>query len=149
MTLSQNNSPSVRTWTPAFDTAKKGVTYDSSLNLTTLRCAQVNVAMVFKNIFGVKLKDEVQLVLIEEAKLDRFNLPHCAAPAEEARHIIKKEGSLNIERFKEFQVDWDACIVAWAMTYVLINRQEVNLVVRSWRFARKVVEHLEVEKGEC
>lgn len=36
--------------------------------------------------------------------------PRCAAPAEEARHIIKKEGSLIIERFRVFQEDWDSCM---------------------------------------
>ncbi|KAL3580666.1 hypothetical protein D5086_018501 [Populus alba] len=98
------------------------------------------------------------LVLIEEAKLGRFNLPHCAAPAEEARHIIKKEGSLNIERFRVFQVDWDSCMgndlrfdKQARDKYITMSIRVVieYLAVRSWRFARKVVVHSEVEKCEC
>ncbi|KAG6761548.1 hypothetical protein POTOM_034776 [Populus tomentosa] len=133
--------------------------------------------VLFENDFMVSLKSRSEemipgghmvLTVIGSATrnilMTLFNLPHCAAPAEEARHIIKKEGSLNIERFTVFQVDWDSCmgndlrfdkqarekyITMSIRVLVIESSLDSNLAGRSWRFARKVVEHSEGEKGEC
>lgn len=48
--------------------------------------------------------------LIEEAKLDQFNLPFYAPTPEEVKQVIQTEGSFNIQRFDIYRVDWDANI---------------------------------------
>ena len=126
MTLSQNSCPSVRTWAPAFDTAQKGVTYDSLLNLTTLRCAQVNVAMVLKSIFGVKLNQGWSIASSHRrGKTGQVqSAPLCSSCRRSQLGILLKRKDLSISNDSEY-FKWTG-ILAWAMTYVLINRQEIS-----------------------
>ncbi|XP_039172744.1 7-methylxanthosine synthase 1 isoform X4 [Eucalyptus grandis] len=46
--------------------------------------------------------------LIEEEKLDDWNMPIYLPTPEEVRHVIQKEGSFHITRFETFKVTWDA-----------------------------------------
>jgi jasmonate O-methyltransferase len=48
--------------------------------------------------------------LIEESKLDSFNIPFYGALAEEVRDLIQAEGSFTIKRLESFHVSWDASI---------------------------------------
>ncbi|KAJ6401477.1 hypothetical protein OIU84_016811 [Salix udensis] len=59
---------------------------------------------------GMMLNDMVLEGLIEESKLDSFNLPIYAALAEEVRDVIRAERSFTITRLESFHVSWDSCI---------------------------------------
>ncbi|KAJ6670057.1 S-ADENOSYL-L-METHIONINE:CARBOXYL METHYLTRANSFERASE FAMILY PROTEIN [Salix viminalis] len=48
--------------------------------------------------------------LIEESKLDSFNLPIYVALAEEVKDVIRAERSFTITRLESFHVSWDSCI---------------------------------------
>ena len=53
--------------------------------------------------------------LIEEAKLDSFNIPTYEPTIEEIRHLIKEEESLFLQRLEVFTVPRDECFVEWMM----------------------------------
>eukprot|EP00257_Ricinus_communis_P012321 XP_002534362.2 probable caffeine synthase 3 [Ricinus communis] len=61
-------------------------------------------------LFGIILNDMVSEGLIEESKLDSFNIPLYAASAEEVKNVIEAEGSFNINRLESFHIGWDASI---------------------------------------
>ncbi|KAG6711669.1 hypothetical protein I3842_05G067000 [Carya illinoinensis] len=58
-------------------------------------------------LLGITLNDMVLEGKVEEAKLDRFNLPFYAPTIEEAKAVIQTEGTFNIHRFETFEADWD------------------------------------------
>ncbi|KAJ6343260.1 hypothetical protein OIU76_005072 [Salix suchowensis] len=60
--------------------------------------------------FGMMLNDMVLEGLIEESKLDSFNMPFYAALAEEVKYVIQAEKSFTIIRVESFHVSWDASI---------------------------------------
>ncbi|OMO74319.1 hypothetical protein CCACVL1_16810 [Corchorus capsularis] len=45
--------------------------------------------------------------LIEEGKLESFDLPYYAATKEEVKKVIEAEGSFTIQRLEAFGMDWD------------------------------------------
>ncbi|KAK9165463.1 hypothetical protein Scep_000654 [Stephania cephalantha] len=45
--------------------------------------------------------------LIEEAKVDSFNVPHYAASIGEIKKLIEVEGSFNLDQLEVFEVCWD------------------------------------------
>ncbi|XWS54936.1 hypothetical protein CRYUN_Cryun10bG0132300 [Craigia yunnanensis] len=113
-------------------------------------------------LLGIALHDMVQEGLIEEAKLDQFNIPYYAPTPEEMRHVIQTEGSFNIQRFKTYKIDWGANIkngmkdknVARnirAVAESLLENHFTNLNMDDLfeRFAKKIAEYLEEEKGQC
>ncbi|XP_042490299.1 S-adenosyl-L-methionine:benzoic acid/salicylic acid carboxyl methyltransferase 1-like [Macadamia integrifolia] len=53
------------------------------------------------------LKDLVSKGLIEEAKVDSFNLPLYAPRLEELRTIIERDGLFDLEKLEIFDVNWD------------------------------------------
>ncbi|XP_068660990.1 probable jasmonic acid carboxyl methyltransferase 1 [Aristolochia californica] len=53
------------------------------------------------------LYDLVSGGLIEEAKLDAFNLPYYAPSVEELTEVVEKEGSFNLNQLDIIQVSWD------------------------------------------
>ncbi|XP_061376377.1 probable jasmonic acid carboxyl methyltransferase 2 [Gastrolobium bilobum] len=59
-------------------------------------------------VIGMVLNDMVQEGLIEEAKLDFFDLPLYGPTAEEVRQVIDAEGSFKIETLKIIKMSWDA-----------------------------------------
>ncbi|XP_050205159.1 probable jasmonic acid carboxyl methyltransferase 2 [Mercurialis annua] len=61
-------------------------------------------------LFGTLLNDMVLEGLIEETKLDTFNIPFYGASAQEVKNVIESEGSFTINRFESFQIGWDAGI---------------------------------------
>ncbi|KAG2705675.1 hypothetical protein I3760_05G067500 [Carya illinoinensis] len=58
-------------------------------------------------LLGITLNDMVLEGKVEEAKLDRFNLPFYAPTIEEAKAVIQTEETFNIHRFETFEADWD------------------------------------------
>lgn len=46
--------------------------------------------------------------MIEEAKLDKFNLPLYAPSIKEIKQIIEKEGSFKILQLETFKLKWDS-----------------------------------------
>ncbi|KAK7814518.1 3,7-dimethylxanthine N-methyltransferase, partial [Quercus suber] len=48
--------------------------------------------------------------MIEESKLDNFNLPYYAATMEEVKKVIEAEGSFTLQKLEAFKVDWDTYI---------------------------------------
>ncbi|KAJ1411249.1 SAM dependent carboxyl methyltransferase [Sesbania bispinosa] len=59
-------------------------------------------------IIGMVLKDMVLEGLVEEAKLDSFNVPLYGPTIEEVRQVIEVEGSFALQTLKTIQIGWDA-----------------------------------------
>ncbi|XP_068664270.1 probable jasmonic acid carboxyl methyltransferase 2 [Aristolochia californica] len=58
-------------------------------------------------LLGQALYDLVSRGLIDEAKLDAFNLPYYAPSVEELKDVIEKEGSFHPSQLDTMQVNWD------------------------------------------
>ena len=99
--------------------------------------------------------------------LDKFNMPYYATTAEEVRHVIKTEGSFDIQRLEIVKVDWDANMNKNLRsgkhnggTYVAMTIRVVSESILAshfgeeimdnlfQRFAIKMDEYLVTEKGE-
>ncbi|KAJ6343261.1 hypothetical protein OIU76_005073 [Salix suchowensis] len=61
-------------------------------------------------LLGMTLNNMVLEGLIEELKLDSFNLPIYVALAEEVKDVIRAERSFTITRLESFHASWDSCI---------------------------------------
>lgn len=48
--------------------------------------------------------------MIEEEKLDAFNLSYYAPTKEEVKKVIEEEGSFKLQRLETFSMDWDTYI---------------------------------------
>lgn len=48
--------------------------------------------------------------MIEEEKLDSFNLPYYTPTKDEVKKVIEDEGSFTLQRLETFMFDWDAYI---------------------------------------
>ncbi|BAT97543.1 hypothetical protein VIGAN_09101200 [Vigna angularis var. angularis] len=59
-------------------------------------------------VIGMVLNDMVQEGLLEEKKLDFFDLPVYGPTAEEIRQVIEEEGSFAIQTLRTFNMVWDA-----------------------------------------
>ncbi|KAK7351867.1 hypothetical protein VNO77_11611 [Canavalia gladiata] len=57
-------------------------------------------------IIGRALNDMAAEKLIEQRKLDSFNLPSYCPTAEEVRQVIEEEGSFDIQRLETIRTDW-------------------------------------------
>lgn len=57
-------------------------------------------------IIGMALKDMAAEKLIEQQKLDSFNIPSYCPTAEEVRQVIQEEGSFDIQRLETIRTDW-------------------------------------------
>ncbi|KAK9164213.1 hypothetical protein Syun_005115 [Stephania yunnanensis] len=56
---------------------------------------------------ALALNDMVSEGLIEEAKVDSFNVPHYAASIGEIKNLIEVEGSFNLDQLEIVEVCWD------------------------------------------
>ncbi|KAL5790958.1 hypothetical protein ACOSQ2_005846 [Xanthoceras sorbifolium] len=79
------------------------------------------------------LHDMVLEGLIEQTKLDHFNLPYYAPAPEEVRH--ETEACFRIQQFDIFYVDWDANflvikMVAQGKVLLIIDMQEARVLPR-------------------
>ncbi|XVE93667.1 hypothetical protein REPUB_Repub01dG0213900 [Reevesia pubescens] len=75
--------------------------------LTTLGSIKSDDPLTIWEFVGLKLHEMVNEGLIEEEKLDIFNLPFYAATIEEVKTVIEAEGSFNLQRLEGFNMDWD------------------------------------------
>ncbi|XP_031270322.1 probable caffeine synthase 3 [Pistacia vera] len=123
------------------------------------------------NFQDTSLNDMVLEGLIEEDKLDQFNLPCYAPPVEEVKQMIRTEGSFSSRKFEIFTVDWApnaniedgkkvrfdkqtrgkyVAICFRVVTESLSENHFGKEVIDDLfeRLARKIVEYLDVEKRE-
>ncbi|OVA08749.1 SAM dependent carboxyl methyltransferase [Macleaya cordata] len=61
----------------------------------------------FWELLAVALGDMVKQGLIEEEKLNSFNLPHYMPSPSEIKSVIQSEGSFIVNRLETFEVNWD------------------------------------------
>ncbi|TKY75409.1 caffeine synthase 3 [Spatholobus suberectus] len=57
-------------------------------------------------VIGMALNEMAAEKLIEQAKLDSFNIPSYCPTAKEIRQIIQEEGSFDIQRLETIRTDW-------------------------------------------
>ncbi|XP_009765515.1 probable caffeine synthase MTL3 [Nicotiana sylvestris] len=62
----------------------------------------------FWELLGITLNDMAIEGLVEEAKLDKFNLPLYAPSTKELKQIIEKEGSFKLLQLETFKLKWDS-----------------------------------------
>ncbi|PIA46661.1 hypothetical protein AQUCO_01500302v1 [Aquilegia coerulea] len=93
----------------------------------------------YLEVFSKTLRDMVSEGLIEEAKLNSFNLPYYTPSIKEVQTIIQSEGSFVLDRVETFDNDWDT-----SEDYV--NRDFVHDKIKSGELVAKglraVVEHI-------
>lgn len=78
--------------------------------LTTMGSIKSDDPLTIWEVVGLKLNDMVLEGIIEEEKLDSFNLPYYAPTMEEVEKVIKAEGSFSLHKLEAFNMDWDAHI---------------------------------------
>lgn len=76
--------------------------------ITTMGSIKSDDPLSIWEFVGLKLNEMASEGLIDESKLDSFNLPYYAATKEEVRELIEEEGSFAIKRLEAFNMDWDA-----------------------------------------
>nr|XP_004292025.2 PREDICTED: LOW QUALITY PROTEIN: 7-methylxanthosine synthase 1-like [Fragaria vesca subsp. vesca] len=81
-----------------------------SMVLTTMGSIKSNDPLSIWEFVGLKLHDMVLDGLIEEDKLDRFNLPYYAPTTDEVKEVIEAEGSFTLQNLEAFRNDWDSYI---------------------------------------
>ncbi|KAK7310624.1 hypothetical protein RJT34_08236 [Clitoria ternatea] len=57
-------------------------------------------------VIGMALNDMASEKLIEEKKLDSFNIPSYCPTAEEVRETVEEEGSFEVQRLETIRTDW-------------------------------------------
>ncbi|KAJ9189707.1 hypothetical protein P3X46_000965 [Hevea brasiliensis] len=132
-------------------------------NIYRTKTSPTTVFKAYLNLF----ERDFTMFLRSQTKLDWFNLP-CYAPAvEEARHVIHEEGSFTIEHLEIFEVGWDANIgkgnesdknergkyvamsIIAVVEFILASHFGAEIIDGLFeRFARKIEDYLQVEKGE-
>ncbi|XP_024178614.1 S-adenosyl-L-methionine:benzoic acid/salicylic acid carboxyl methyltransferase 2-like [Rosa chinensis] len=78
--------------------------------LTTMGSIRSNDPLSIWEFVGLKLHDMVLDGLIEEKKLDTFNMPYYASTADEVKEVIEAEGSFILQNLETFRNDWDCYI---------------------------------------
>ncbi|KAM5579084.1 hypothetical protein ABKV19_009058 [Rosa sericea] len=78
-----------------------------SMVLTTMGSIRSNDPLSIWEFVGLKLHDMVLDGLIEEKKLDTFNMPYYAPTADEVKEVIEAEGSFILQNLETFRNDWD------------------------------------------
>ncbi|XP_071694167.1 S-adenosyl-L-methionine:benzoic acid/salicylic acid carboxyl methyltransferase 3-like [Rutidosis leptorrhynchoides] len=58
-------------------------------------------------LIAIVLVDMVKEGLIPQTKLNSFNIPFYSPCEEEVRNVIQNEGSFNLDKLSDFQVNWD------------------------------------------
>ncbi|KAF5177859.1 Salicylate carboxymethyltransferase, partial [Thalictrum thalictroides] len=72
-----------------------------SLDPSTKECCQI------WGLLARSLRDMVAEDLVEEAKLDSFNLPYYNPNGIELRNIIERDGSFHLDSLESFELNWD------------------------------------------
>ncbi|KAJ1389330.1 SAM dependent carboxyl methyltransferase [Sesbania bispinosa] len=84
-------------------------------------------------IIGMVLKDMVLEGLVEEAKLDSFNMPIYEPTIEEVRQVIEVEGSFILQTLKTIQMGFDAVIQEDVDNSVLNSKMRGEFISKSIR----------------
>nr|KYP68897.1 Benzoate carboxyl methyltransferase [Cajanus cajan] len=84
-------------------------------------------------VIGVVLKDMVLEGLVEEAKLDSFNLSIYGPTIEEVRQVIEAEGSFTLQTLKTFKIGWDANLQEEVVDFVLDSKMRGEFIAKSIR----------------
>ncbi|KAJ4851433.1 hypothetical protein Tsubulata_013964 [Turnera subulata] len=61
-------------------------------------------------LIGASLKEMVDEGKFEESLLDSFNVPLYCPSAEVIRELVQREGSFNIDRLEQYEINWDVNI---------------------------------------
>ncbi|XVF45320.1 hypothetical protein PTKIN_Ptkin02bG0196300 [Pterospermum kingtungense] len=75
--------------------------------LTTIGSIKSDDPLTMWEFVALKLHEMVDEGLIEEEKLESFDLPFYAATTEEVKSVIETEGSFNLQKLEVFNMDWD------------------------------------------
>lgn len=73
-------------------------------------CGLAKISTIYSNCdWELKWSINVSFLqgLIEEKKLDEFNIPHYNPSPEEVKQVVENEGSFTIDRLDASQVDWN------------------------------------------
>ncbi|KAK8464311.1 hypothetical protein PHAVU_011G176100, partial [Phaseolus vulgaris] len=97
-------------------------------------------------VIGMVLNDMVQEVLLDEKKLDCFDLPIYGPTAEEVRQVIEAEGSFTIQALRTFKIGWDANLHEDVGDSNLDSKMKGEFIVKSIRAVFEPV--LSVEFGQ-
>ncbi|XP_027337722.1 jasmonate O-methyltransferase-like [Abrus precatorius] len=79
-------------------------------------------------VIGTLLNDMVQEGLVEEEKLDFFDMPLYGPTAEEVKQVIEAEGSFTLEKLKTIKMDWDANIQEDVDDFVLGSKMRGEFI---------------------
>lgn len=79
-----------------------------SMILTIIGRADQNNPKSIWEVLGRALYNMVLEGLIEETKLDHFNLPYYTPHAREVTKVIEEEGSFSLQNLDTFEIGWDA-----------------------------------------
>ncbi|XP_010255758.1 PREDICTED: salicylate carboxymethyltransferase-like [Nelumbo nucifera] len=146
------------------------------LNIVGRRSCNQWKKEVFKlwELLSMALREMVSEGLVEEAKLDCFNLPYYTPSAQEIRDTIQMEGSFRIDSLETFEISWDPDdmeeddgedkdfvidtfrsaqnVTKWmraiAEPILMSHFREVTMDELFQRYTNKVAEHLGREKGK-
>ncbi|XP_052724723.1 7-methylxanthosine synthase 1-like isoform X1 [Vigna angularis] len=97
-------------------------------------------------VVGMVLNDMVQEGLLEEKKLDFFDLPVYGPTAEEVRQVIEEEGSFAIQTLRTFSIGWDANLHEDVDDSILDSKMKGEFVAKSIRAVSEPL--FSVEFGE-
>ncbi|TXG55543.1 hypothetical protein EZV62_020799 [Acer yangbiense] len=67
-----------------------------------------NYRPILMELIGMGLQAMVSEGMVEERKLDTFNVPMYAPSLEEIQNVIEREGSYNINLLEKFELSWEA-----------------------------------------
>ncbi|XP_068325272.1 probable caffeine synthase MTL2 [Pyrus communis] len=81
-----------------------------SMVLTTLGSTKSHDPLSIWEVVGLKLNDMVLEGLIEEQKLDTFNMPLYFPTTKEVEDVIEAEGFFTLQSLEVFKNDWDSYI---------------------------------------
>ncbi|MCD7453246.1 hypothetical protein HAX54_020286 [Datura stramonium] len=103
----------------------------------------------FWEMLGITMNEMVIEGLIEEAKLDKFNLPLYAPSIREIKQIIEKEGSFKILQLETFKLKWDSNMANHGekeeksrATYVAGNMRAVQEPILVDHFGEQIMDDL-------
>ncbi|XP_048437064.1 3,7-dimethylxanthine N-methyltransferase 1-like [Pyrus x bretschneideri] len=94
---------------PCFITAMPGSFYGRLFPNNSL-CIKSHDPLCIWEVVGLKLNDMVLEGLIEDEKLDTFDLPYYAPTTKEVEDVIEAEGSLTLQSLEVLKNDWDSYI---------------------------------------
>ncbi|KAK7390445.1 hypothetical protein VNO78_25750 [Psophocarpus tetragonolobus] len=84
-------------------------------------------------VLGMVLNDMVLEGMIEEKKLDSFNVPLYCPTIEEVKQIIEAEGSLTLQTLNTFKMGWDSNLQEDVHDFVVDNQMRGEFIAKYTR----------------